>query len=105
MNNGKILKNDETCYESRVMWNGKDEVVRRYNHKGLVHSLLHTIKKSDACRAWLNAHRLEMLDIATPIPLAYVEQRNGGLIWKSYFINKYIEGQKICHLIQDNTVD
>lgn len=63
MNNGKILRNDETCY------------------------------------------RLEMPDIATPGLLAYSEQRNGVLIWKSYFINEYIEGQKISHPIQDNTVD
>ena len=39
------------------------------------------------------------------LKLAYIEQRNGVLIWKSYFINEYVEEQKISHLIQDNTVD
>jgi hypothetical protein len=104
MNNGKILRNDKTCYVSRIVWNGKDMVIRRYNHKGLFHSLICTIRKPGACRAWLNAHRLEMLDIATPRPLAYIEQRNGILIWKSYFINEFIEGRKISHLIQEDTV-
>lgn len=51
MDKGKILRNDETCCVSRVMWNGKDVVIRRYNHKGLLHSLLYTIKKSGAYRA------------------------------------------------------
>ena len=87
------------------MWNGKDVVIRRYNHKGLLHSLLYTIKKSGAYRAWLNAHRLEMLDLATPKPLAYVEQRTVLLLWKSYFINEYIDGQNVFHLIRNDTMD
>lgn len=29
---GQILKDSNTCYVSRLTWNGKNVVVKRYNH-------------------------------------------------------------------------
>ncbi len=102
MEEGQILKHGNTCYVSRLNWNGKDVVVKRYNHKGFTHSLRHTIKKSRARRGWLNGHRLGMLDIATPKPLAYIEQIKGKLVWKSYLVTKYVEGQKLHDFLQNS---
>ena len=104
MDDGQILKNGNTCYVSRLMWNGKDVVVKRYNHKGFIHSLRHTIKRSRARRGWLHGHRLGMLDIATPKPLAYIEQYKGKLIWKSYLITEYVEGQKLYDFLRDDNI-
>jgi len=104
MNVGKILKNGNTCYVSGVRWNGKNIVVKRYNHKGFIHSLRHTIKKSRARRVWLHANRLGMLNIATPKPLAYIENRRGPLVWKSYLVTEYVEGQKLCNFLQNDSV-
>lgn len=104
MDKGQILKNGNTCYVSRLTWGGKDVVVKRYNHKGFFHSLRHTIKSSRARRGWLYAHRLGMLDISTPKPLAYIEQRKGLLIWKSYLATQYIEGQKLYEFLRDDNV-
>ncbi|MCH7559177.1 MAG: hypothetical protein IIB56_17230, partial [Planctomycetes bacterium] len=58
MDEGQILKKGDTCYVSRITWNDKDVVVKRYNHKGFIHSLRHTIKRSRARRSWLHGHRL-----------------------------------------------
>ncbi len=102
MDKGEILKNGNTCYVSRLMWNNRDVVVKRYNHKGLIHSLRHTIKKSRARHGWLHAHRLRMLQIPTPKPLAYIEQRKYKLVWKSYLITKYVEGQKLYDFLRDS---
>ena len=104
MDKGQILKNGNTCYVSRLMWGGKDVVVKRYNHKGFFHSLRHTTKSSRARRGWLYAHRLGMLDISTPKPLAYIEQRKGFLIWKSYLATQYVEGQKLHDFLSDGNV-
>ncbi len=104
MDKGEILKKGGTSYVSRLMWNGKDVVVKRYNHKGLIHSLRHTIKKSRARHGWLHAHRLRMLQIPTPKPLAYIEQRKAGLIWQSYLVTKYVEGQKLYDFLRDNNI-
>lgn len=102
INNGEILKNGDTSLISRVMWNNRDMVVKRYNHKGVVHSLRQTIKRSCAYRGWLNAHRLVNLDIATSKPLAYFEKHKGPLIWESYLVTEYIQGEKLDDFLQNN---
>jgi len=104
MNGGQILKNGNTCYVSRLTWNGEDVAVKRYNHKGLIHSLRHTIKRSRARSGWLHAHRLGMLGISTPKPLAYIEQLKGFLVWNSYLVTQYIEGQKLFDFLRDENV-
>ena|GEM_PF-743266 len=104
MDKGQILKNDSTCYVSRLMWNDKDIVVKRYNHRGLIHSLRHTIKTARARRGWLHAHRLGVLNIATPRPIGYIDQRRGLLTWKSYLITEYVEGQILYYFLRDSNV-
>ena len=101
---GQIIKGGDTCHVSRITWNGRDVVVKRYNHKGLIHSLRHTIKKSRARKAWLHAHRLEALNIATPKPLAYIEHHKASLVWQSYLVTEYVEGQMLYYLIRDETI-
>ncbi|MHC4416952.1 MAG: lipopolysaccharide kinase InaA family protein [Planctomycetota bacterium] len=101
---GQILKDGGTCYVSRIAWNGKDVVVKRYNHKGFIHSLRHTIKGSRARRGWLHGHRLGMLNIATPRPLAFIEQRRGLLVWKSYLVTEYFEGRQLYDFLEDSDV-
>ena len=105
MDKGQILKNGNTCYVSRLIYNGKDVVVKRYNHKGFIHSLRHTIKRSRARRGWLHGHRLGMLDIATPKPLAYIEQCRGPLVWKFYLVTEYVEGQKLYDFLRNSNID
>jgi tRNA A-37 threonylcarbamoyl transferase component Bud32 len=104
MDKGQVLKNGNTCFVSRLTWNGKDVVVKRYNNKGFIHSLRHTIKRSRARRGWLHGHRLEMLNIATPKPLAYIEQRRGLLVEKSYLVTQHINGQSLYEFLRDDNV-
>jgi tRNA A-37 threonylcarbamoyl transferase component Bud32 len=104
MDKGQVMKNGNTCYVSRLTWNGEDVVVKRYNHKGFVHSLRHTIKRSRARGGWLHAHRLGMLKVSTPKPLAYIERRKGPLIWKSYLVTQYTGGQKLYDFLRDENV-
>ncbi len=104
MNNGRILKDGNTCYVSCARWNNKDVVIKRYNNKGLIHSLRHTLKRSRARRGWLGGHRLRLLNIATPRPFAYLEQRRGSLIWQSYLITEYVQGQNLYNFLEDEHV-
>lgn len=104
MDEGRILKRDNTSYVSRLTWNGQDVVVKRYNHRGLIHSLRHTIKKSRARRNWLHAHRLRVLNIATPRPLAYIEQHRCMLVWKSYLVTEYVEGRELKLFLRDDEI-
>jgi len=104
MDKGQILKNGDTCYVSRLTWNGMDVVVKRYNHKGFFHSLRHTAKKSRAYRGWLHTHRLGILDMAAPKGLAYIENYKGFLVWKSYIVTEYIRGQKLYDFLRNKVV-
>jgi len=104
MDAGEILKKGDAIYVSHITWNNRDIVVKRYDHKGLIHSLRHTIKKSRARKGWLYAHFLGALKIATPNALAYIEQRRGPLIWQSYFVTEYVEGEKLWHFLRDDNV-
>jgi tRNA A-37 threonylcarbamoyl transferase component Bud32 len=104
MDAGQVLKKGDAIYVSHITWNNKNIVVKRYDHKGLIHSLRHTIKKSRARRGWLNAHFLGALGIATPRAQAYIEQRKGFLIWQSYLVTEYVEGQRLWHFLRDYDV-
>jgi tRNA A-37 threonylcarbamoyl transferase component Bud32 len=104
MDGGQVLKRGNTCYVSRIKWNGKDIVIKRYNHKGLIHSLRHTLKGSRARRCWLHGHRLLMLGIATPKPLAFIEQRKDLLLWQSYLVTEYIEGPRLYDFMRDASI-
>ncbi len=102
MDAGRILKRGNTSYLSRINFNEKDVVVKRYNHKGLVHSLRHTVMGSRARRSWLYGHRLGMLSISTPKPLAFIKKKKGGLVWQSYIVTEYVEGQKLYDFLKNN---
>jgi tRNA A-37 threonylcarbamoyl transferase component Bud32 len=104
MDKGQILKNDKTSYISRLMWNGRDIVVKRYNHKGFIHSLRHTIKGSRAKRCCLNGHRLMALNIPTPRPVAFIEERKGVFLWKSYLVTEFVAGRNLHIFLRDDTV-
>jgi tRNA A-37 threonylcarbamoyl transferase component Bud32 len=104
MDTGQVLKKGDAIYVSHITWNNKNIVVKRYDHKGFIHSLRHTIKKSRARKGWLYAHFLGALNIATPRALAYIERRKGLLIWESYLVTEYVEGQNLWHFMRDDKV-
>jgi tRNA A-37 threonylcarbamoyl transferase component Bud32 len=105
MDTGDILKNGNTCFVSRIQLCGRDIVVKRYNHKGLWHSLRHTLKGSRAKKCWQFGHRLKWLEIPVAKPLAYIELRHYGIIRQSYILNDYIEGSTICDYVNQPDVD
>jgi len=104
MAGGEILKNGNTTYISRFAWNGRDIVVKRYNHKGLVHSLRHTIKGSRARRCWLNGHRVMALNIPTPRPVAFIEERKGVFLWNSYLVTEFVDGPNLWTFLRNDNI-
>jgi len=101
---GEFLKNGDTSSVSRSMWNNKNIVTKRYNHRGFWHSLRHTIKRSRALRCWINGHRLFNLGIPTPKPLAYIEHRKGLLVWTSYLVTEFVDARMLCDFERDSSV-
>lgn len=104
MQEGQILKDGNTCFVSHVNLAGEEVVIKRYNYKGIIHSIRHTLKRSRARRNWLHAHRLVMLNIPTAMPLAFIEKRKLLVVYKSYFITEYINAQNLRDFLGDNSV-
>jgi len=91
---------------AHLTWNGKDVVVKRYDYRGVFRAVRQTIKNmnSYARRSWLYAHRLRMLGVPGPEPVAYIEKYSGPIVLKSYFISKSLQGRSLNTYLEDETV-
>ncbi|KJH79360.1 serine/threonine protein kinase [Pseudomonas sp. KSR10] len=92
---GVALKKGGSSTVARVDVLGEALVIKRYNIKNLAHWLKRCWRPSRAWHSWVEAHRLDMLGIATPQPLAVIETRRWGLRGRSYLITEYVSGQDI----------
>lgn len=92
---GVALKQGGSATVARVGIQGQTLVIKRYNIKSVTHWLKRFWRPSRAWHSWVEAHRLEVLGIATPQPLAVVEVRRLGLRGRSYLITDYADGQDI----------
>jgi len=97
----RLLKNGNTCFVTVIDRNGRRYVIKRYNPKGFLHSLRHTLKRSRARRSWLNAHRLLYLGIPTPRPVGFIEEYAGCLIKRSWLITELAPGPKLKDYLAD----
>lgn len=97
---GHRYKDGGTATVARVEQGGQVRVVKRYNIKNLVHRLSRCWRPSRAWHSWLSAHRLRLLGIATPTPLAVIEERWHGLRGRAYLVTDYLPGQDILACFQ-----
>lgn len=104
INGGESIKTGEISDVYRVDWAGRDLVVKRYNHMGLLHSLRHTVKGSRARRAWINGQRLLAIGIPTPRPVAYIDEYRGPLLWRSYLVTEFADGRRLNEVLEDRDV-
>jgi hypothetical protein len=76
--------------------------VTRYPVADFSHSLSRLGRSSDAWRGWREGHRLRFLGIATPAPLAMIEERVGPLRRRAWLINDHCAGTTLGdHLLAD----
>ncbi len=98
------LKSGNTCTVALAEINGRKLVVKRYNIKSFWHWLGRLWRPSRAADSWINAHRLLMYGIATPAPVALLEQRFGPLRGRAYFIADYIAAPDVTQWLQSASV-
>ncbi|MFC3608420.1 lipopolysaccharide kinase InaA family protein [Stutzerimonas tarimensis] len=92
---GERFKGGGTATVARVELGGRSLVVKRYNIKHLRHHLSRCWRPSRAWHSWREAHRLTLLGIATPAPLAVIEERWHGLRGRAFLVTDYLAGQDI----------
>jgi hypothetical protein len=79
----------------RLQWNGAQFVLKHYVEPTLRHALKQNVSRSRARTTWCSAHRLADAGIATPRPVAWVENRFGPFRGDSYLLYPYVQGQTL----------
>jgi tRNA A-37 threonylcarbamoyl transferase component Bud32 len=80
-------------------------VIKRYNVKGLGHWIRRIGRKTRARNAWIAAHALHLVRIATPQPVALLEQALGPLHGPAFFVTEYCEGLTLDKALLEGQVD
>ena len=92
MANGLMLKDGNSATVSRLTFQDQSLVIKRYNIKNQRHRLRRCLRPSRGRIAWCNAHMLRLIGIATPRPLALIEERWGPLRSRAFLICAYQPG-------------
>ena len=85
----KRLKDGNTATVALTQCEGRKLVIKRYNIKNFRHWLKRCWRPSRAWTCWQNAHRLKVLGIKTPQPVAVLEERFGWLRQKAFYVSEY----------------
>ena len=92
---GLVYKTGGAATVAQVQLQGRPLVVKRYNIKSIAHWFKRFWRPSRAWHSWVEGNRLQLLGIATPQPLAVIEQRWCWLRGRAYLITEYCSGQDI----------
>ena len=84
---GHIYKTGGAATVARVEHKQSMLVVKRYNIKNVLHWCKRFWRPSRAWHSWREGHRLSVLGIATPQPLAVIENRWCGLRGRAWLIS------------------
>ncbi|UVE18314.1 serine/threonine protein kinase [Pseudomonas sp. LS44] len=103
---GQIYKDGGSATVAKVILDGQPLVIKRYNIKNLLHWFRRFWRPSRAWHSWREGHRLQLLGIATPRPLALIERRWCWLRGRAYLITECCDGQDILanfqHYLDDS---
>lgn len=84
---------------------GAQVVIKRYNSRGIARDLTNAcLGKSRAESSWRNAHRLRILNIQTPQPVAYIRSRTGFASSRSYYLCEYIDAPNALSFFDDPAI-
>lgn len=97
------IKNGNTCTIGRAVLANRAVIVKRYNIKSFWHGLNRAFRVSRAAKSWANAYRLIISNIATPKPLALVEERFGCFRRRAYYVSEYIDAPDVMQFFEQST--
>jgi tRNA A-37 threonylcarbamoyl transferase component Bud32 len=100
MAKGMPLKQGGSATVIRLQLDERNLLIKRYNLKGVLHWLRRCWRPSRAWHSWREANRLQHLGIATPLPLAVLENRCCWLRGRAWLVTEYCGGQDILTLFK-----
>ena len=96
---GTLLKDGRTCTVAKAEIAGRAVVIKRYNLKSLGHLLTRFWRPTRAWQSWRAGHRLRFLGLATPAPLALIEERVGPMRRRGFLVNEFCPGLNLLQLL------
>jgi tRNA A-37 threonylcarbamoyl transferase component Bud32 len=99
---GKPLQAKGARQTVRLEWNSRLFVLKHYREPTRRHTLKQLIQPSRASKTWNFTHRLVEAGIATPRPVACIENRWGLLRLDSFLMYPYIEGRTLRTCIAED---
>ena len=101
----KKLKAGRSATVIKITLDGRELVIKRYNMKNIWHYLRRCLRPTRAFTSWRLAQKLNLFDIATAKPVAFIEQRYLGLRGKSYYVTEYISGEHVGDYFMRNRAE
>ncbi len=92
-----LLKDGGSATVGLIDWHGRPLVIKRYNLKGFWHRFRRCWRPTRAWHSWLAAHKLRVLGVATPRPIALVEERWGPLRGRAYLLSECSAGTDLVN--------
>jgi hypothetical protein len=94
---GEDLRKKEARHTVRLNWPVQSLVLKHYVEPTRRHAAKQLVIPSRAWKTWAFTHRLVDLGMATPRPVACIENRWGPLRRDSFLMYPYVEGQTLGH--------
>lgn len=88
----RLLKDGGSATVGLVTYRGRDLVIKRYNLKSWGHRLKRFWRPTRAWHSWQAGHRLRVLGVNTPRPVAMLEERCGPFRARGYLVVEAIAG-------------
>jgi len=100
-----VLKAGRSSTIVKIVVDGRELVIKRYNIKNVWHGLRRCLRATRAKKSWRISQQLYASGIATPRPIAFIENTFLGFRGKSYFIMDYLDGQHLGNYFMDHQSD
>ena len=99
---GELMRDAGMRRTVRLQWASQAYVLKYYGELTWRHALKRAVQESRAWATWAATHKLIHAGIATPQPVACVENRWGPVQRESFFMYRYVEGQTLrSHFVGD----
>lgn len=86
----------------RFQIDGRTVVVKRFGRMNLIKKIIYTFfRKNKAIRSYRNSEELLRRGFNTPLPIAYVETRKGGLLDELYYVSAETKAKDVKSALID----
>lgn len=98
----RMLKNGRSSTVIKIMLDGHQMVIKRYNMKDIIHRLRRMFRPTRASVSWRLANKLLLFGITTAKPIAFLERNILGVRGTSYYVTEDVSGLNIQDFFTQN---